>query len=368
MSWDTLGGVEAPEDRSPRALIVTADESLLDDLLRLAAAAGAVPEVVCDVTAVRRAWAGAGAVVVGADLAGALADVRLPRREAVVLVAARATDTRTWAHAVAIGASDVLTLPAAQSALIDLFGDCLEGGSSGGSTVSIIGGCGGSGATTFAAALATTSAWRGHSTLVVDADPLGGGIDLVLGSEHEAGLRWPALAGTSGRLSATTLREALPRSGVLSMLSWDRGDAVRVTAGAMRSVLSAGQRAHELVVVDVPRHLDAGAEEAIIRSSLTLVVVPAEVRAVAAATRVLAAVCPLASRIGLVVRGPAPGGLTAEHIGDSLGVAVWAQMRADNGVSAALEQGLGPLRRRRGPLATCCAQVVDRLAGRTAAA
>jgi secretion/DNA translocation related CpaE-like protein len=356
VSLDTVRGVEAPEDCSSRALIVTTDESLLDDLLRLPAAAA------------RRSWAAAGIVVVGADVAGAVSEMRLPRREGVVLTARRATDTRMWTHAVAIGAGEVLTLPEAQTTLIDLFGDCLEGGARGGSVVSVIGGCGGSGATTFAAALAMTSARRRQPTLVIDADPLGGGIDLVLGSEHDAGLRWPDLAGTSGRLSATTLRDALPRTGELWMLSWDRGSRLPVTAGAMRSVMSAGQRGHELVVVDLPRHLDAAAEEAVVRSAVTLLVVPAEVRAVAAASRVLAGVRALAPRVGLVVRGPGPSGLDAEEIGESLGVTAWALMRADKSLGQALDEGLGPLRRRRGPLATCCAQVLDRLAVRAAAA
>jgi secretion/DNA translocation related CpaE-like protein len=347
---------------------VTADESLLDDLLRLAAAAGAVPEVVSDVAAARRTWSAAGVVVVGADLAGAVAGVRLPRRDDVVLVASRGVDTRMWTHAVAIGAGEVLTLPEAQGALIDLFGDCLEGDASAGSTVSVIGGSGGSGATTFAAALALTSALRGRPTLLVDADPLGGGVDLVLGTEHEPGLRWPDLATTSGRLAATTLREALPRTGQLSMLSSDRGSPMSVPAPAMRSVLSAGQRGHEVVVVDLPRHLDPAAEEAVVRSAVTLLVVPAEVRAVAAASRVLAGVRELAPRVGLVVRGPGPGGLDAVQISESLGVPAWAQMRADKGVGRALDEGLGPLRRRRGPLATCCLGVLERLATRAAAA
>ena len=55
--------------------------------------------------------------------------------------------------------------------------------------------------------------WRHGATdaLLVDVDPWGGGIDLVLGSEDEPGLRWPDLALQGGRLS-TAVREALPRT------------------------------------------------------------------------------------------------------------------------------------------------------------
>jgi secretion/DNA translocation related CpaE-like protein len=359
----TVPGVDVLEERSARPLIVSADESLLDDLLRLAAAAGTVPEVASDIAAARRAWAAAGAVVVGPDLATAMSELRLPRRPGVVLVAGHAPDSSTWAHAVALGAAEVHTLPQAQAAVIDLFGDCIEGSGAGAAAVSVIGSCGGSGATAFAAALAMTSAGATRPTLVVDADPIGGGIDLVLGAEHVPGVRWPELAGTSGRLSAPSLRAALPRMGELSMLSHDRGEVVPVPAAAMRSVLAAGRRGHELVVVDLPRRLDPAAEEAVVRSDVTLVVVPAEVRAVAAASRVLTSVRELATNLGLVVRGPGPSGLQAQQIEESLGVPVWALMRADKGLGPALDEGLGPLRRQRGPLAACCKAVLGQLAG-----
>jgi secretion/DNA translocation related CpaE-like protein len=364
--------VEPDDERPARPLIVTADESLLDDLLRLAAAAGTVPEVASDVAAARRSWAAAGVVVVGADLASAVAEVQLPRREGVVLASARGTEAWMWAHAVALGAGEVVTLPEGQGALIDAFGDCLDGGAGGGTTVSVLGACGGSGSSTFAAALAVSGATsrvaHGRGALVVDADPLGGGLDLVLGAEDRPGVRWPELAHTSGRLSASTLREALPRSRDLSILSWDRGDPVEVGPAAMRSVLTAGQRGHGLVVVDLPRHLDAAAEEAVVRSAVTLLVVPAEVRAVAAASRVLAQVRPLAPRLALVVRVPGPGGLGADQVAESLGVQPWAQMRPDKGVGPAIDEGLGPLRRRKGPLALSCRQVLERLGASSAAA
>jgi len=360
--------VETIDERRARPLIITTDESLLDDVLRLAAAAGTMAEVASDVSAARRWWGTAGMVVVGDDLAGAIAEVRLPRRDGVVLATQRRTDTRVWAHAVAIGAGEVLVLPDAQSVLIDLLGDCLEGGAGGGVSVGVIGGCGGSGASTFAAALAQASAAQGRETLVADADPLGGGIDLVLGAEQEPGLRWPDLAGTSGRLSAPTLRDALPRAGQLSILSWDRGGPVPVTAGAMRSVLSAAARGHELVVVDLPRRLDPAAEEAVAQVEVLLLVVPGELRAVAAASRVLAGLRDLVPRTGLVVRTCGGRGLDAQRVAESLALPIWATMGPDKGVGPALDEGLGPLRRRRSPLASCCHQVLKRVTARSAAA
>ncbi|TFV71660.1 septum formation initiator, partial [Blastococcus sp. CT_GayMR20] len=75
--------------RSVRPLVVSADEVLLDDLLRLLAAAGAEPELATGGPALRRAHRDAPLVLVGADaLAGGAVRV-LPRRAGVVVVATR---------------------------------------------------------------------------------------------------------------------------------------------------------------------------------------------------------------------------------------------------------------------------------------
>ena len=70
--------------------------------------------------------------------------------------------------------------------------------------------------------------------LLVDGDPLGGGIDLVLGGESDRGLRWSDLLGAAGRVPAAALAEALPRAGGLSYLSWDRASARAVPANRTR--------------------------------------------------------------------------------------------------------------------------------------
>jgi secretion/DNA translocation related CpaE-like protein len=221
----------------------------------------------------------------------------------------------------------------------------------------------------FASGLALAAANRRLRVLLVDGDPLGGGIDLTLGAEDTAGLRWPDLMGTSGRVSAPTLRAALPEIKQLAVLSWDRGDLLSVPAELMRAVVTAGQRGGDLVVVDLPRRLDAAAEEALVRSTCTLLVVPAEVRAVASAARVAAQLRLVASDLRLVVRGPGLSGLDGSLIADTLSLPLAAQMRPDSSLAEALDRGFGPMRRPRGPLARACAQVLDshRLQARAAA-
>ena len=351
-----------PLDLAARPLLVTSDDALLDDLLRLSAAAGVTPEVAGDAVAARRVWGGAGLVVVGQDQADELGALGPTRRDGVVVVGVDADDASLWVRAVALGAEHVLVLPAQQDGLIDLLAGCLDGSGRRALTVSVVGGRGGCGASTLAAALALTASGRRMRALLVDADPLGGGIDMVLGGEDAMGVRWPDLASASGRLAATSLREALPTVGALRVLSWDRSDVLTIPAESMRSVLTAAARGHDLVVVDCPRRLDAAAEEALARSAVVLLLVTAEVRAIAAATRVLAQLREFNGRICLVARAPGPSGLDADVVADALDLPLLAQMRPERGIGEWLAEGLGPLRRQRGALAGCCTELLEALA------
>ena len=354
----------------PRPLIVTTDPALLEELLRLAAAAGVEPEVAHDVGAARRRWAGSVLVVVTAELAPALVRQGLPRRPGVVLLGSDLDDAGVWEQAVGIGAEHVVFLPDAQAWLVERFADCGEAGGAEATTVSVIGGRGGAGASTLSAALAVTGSRRGLRALLVDGDPLGGGIDLLLGGEDTGGLRWPELAGTRGRVSGRALRDALPRVDELTVLSWDRGDLLTIPPDAMQAVLAAARRGTDLVVVDLPRRLDPAGEAALARSDVALLVVPAEVRATAAAARVAAAASLLAADLRLVVRGPSPSGLPPEVVADALGLPLAGTLHPEPGLPAALERGEAPARRGRGPLAEFCSAFLAAAAprGRASAA
>jgi hypothetical protein len=77
-----------------RPLVVTADPLLLDDLLRVCAAAGVEPEVAADVGAARRSWPSASLVLVGTDIPRATAEPEAPpvqRRPGVFLVGVTST-------------------------------------------------------------------------------------------------------------------------------------------------------------------------------------------------------------------------------------------------------------------------------------
>lgn len=347
------------DDAVVRPLVVTADETLLDELLRLCAAAGVDAQVAPDPFTARRHWIQAPLVVLGDDLAAQMCESCPPRRANVAVVTADADDASVWARAVGVGADQVYAVPDEQDRLIEVLANCLDRPGRDARVIAVVGGSGGAGASCFAASVALTASRASHDTLLVDADPLGGGVDMVLGNEDVNGLRWPDLAATQGRISGRSLRQALPRDAGLSMLSWDRGDLLTIPVESMRSVLTAAQRSHDLVVVDVPRRFDPAAEEALVRASSTLLVVTAEIRAVAAAARMLSQLQQVSTDVGLVVRGPGPTGLDADIVSDTLSLPLIARMRNDARVSRSIDDGLGPAPRKRGTLAAAARQTLE---------
>lgn len=204
-----------------RPLLVTDDSELLDDVLRLAAAADVEVDVAHAAAHARRSWATAPLVLVGRDKAVEMARAKPHRRDDVLLLGSDPDDTEVWQHAVSLGVENVVHLPGSESWLVDRMADAAEGDEQQAVTVCVLGGRGGAGASTLAAALALTGSRNGLRTLLIDGDPLGGGLDLVLGSEDVSGSRWSDFVGTRGRVSGPALRSALP--GLASCLSCPGG-------------------------------------------------------------------------------------------------------------------------------------------------
>jgi secretion/DNA translocation related CpaE-like protein len=322
-------------------LIATADDTMLDDALRWCAAVGCTPEVAPGVTAVRRSWRAAPVVVVGDDLAPELVRAQLPRRDHVLLLA-RSRDEATFPMAIALGAVDVVTGDDETRAL-DALTIALDGRGEA-CLVSVVGGVGGAGASTLAAALALAGADRGLQSLLLDADPLGGGLELVLGTEAVDGLRWHDLGDADGPVAAESLAEVLPRRDGLATLSWGRDGPDEVPA-ALGGVLAAAVRGFDLVVADVPRHLEPAGAELVARSVLTVVVVPEEVRAVGSTRRVLERLEPHTSSVA-VVSAARSGGLGRQAVAEGLGRPVVARFRHDRHIRTAVDHGHGPGRSR----------------------
>lgn len=155
--------------------------------------------------------------------------------------------------------------------------------------VGVLGGSGGVGASSLAAALATAA---GHSVLI-DCDPAGGGIDVRLGIEAVPGARWSGLRVDGGRLDPAALDNGLPRWGSVSVLAAD----VAPAPGAVTQVVGAAASVGA-VVLDLPRAAGALRDAAVACCSLCVLLAIADVRPLAAARTVR----PAGSAVGVVVR------------------------------------------------------------------
>ncbi len=204
--------------------------------------------------------------------------------------------------------------------------------------------------------------------MLIDGDPLGGGIDVLLGGEESEGLRWPDFARSKGRLGGGALEESLPALHGLRVLSWGRDDEVIVPPQAMQSVLAAARRLGGAVVVDLPRRVDEGVAEALAQMDVGLLVVPGELRAVAAARRVAAAARMILEDLRVVARGPYTAGLDEQWVARTLGLPLVGDLPAEAGLSSAQDSGVPPGGNTRGPLARFCAafwDLADAPAGRS---
>ncbi|WP_322760339.1 septum site-determining protein Ssd [Frankia sp. Cr2] len=352
--------VPEPEP-SLRPLTITDDPQLLDNVLRLAAAAGVTVNAVVDAHLARRYWNNAPLVVVGADRVASCVAAGLPRRPGVVLLSSDLDDGGVWEAAVRLGAEHVAFLPDAEDWLVEAFATATEPNQRRATVVGVIGGRGGAGATSLAIALTLASLRRDLSTVLVDADPLGGGIDLALGIEDRPGMRWPDLAATRGRTPRRLLAESLPCLGDLAVLSWDRTSPTAIPPAVMTSMLTSARRGKDLLVVDLPRFPDQAAAIAMQVAEMIIVVVPAEVRAIAAAGRICDTANRHCSDLRLVVRLPGPARLDAEAVSDALALPVAGVLRHESGLATGLERGEPPGSRRRSSLARVSGRILNEL-------
>jgi secretion/DNA translocation related CpaE-like protein len=279
-----------PDDTRP--LLITSDPPLLDDLVRLSAAAGVEFTVMAH--AAVSAWSTAPLVVVGADALPVTAARGLPRRDGVV-VALRAdpegTPADAWRAAVALGAEHVVELPQADRWMVDRLAEVSDALEDGGPVVSFVPAAGGSGASTMAALVA-----REAKGLLVDLDAYG------LVAPVDAGLRWPDLSATRGRIPAASLRAALPQVHGVHVLTFAPDARGPVPAEALASVLDAGARGFRLTVVDTPRCSGEVARDGWARSDLVIVCVGPHAATAARAPGVIDAVREVCTDVAVVAR------------------------------------------------------------------
>jgi secretion/DNA translocation related CpaE-like protein len=346
-----------------RPLVVSADEELLDDLLRLLAAAGAEPDLATGGPALRRAHRSAPLVLVGADALAAGITRGLPRRPGVVVVATGELPAAEWASAVELGAERVAVLPADEAWLLSRSAAAVRSPVERGWLVAVGGSCGGAGASTVATALALAAA---PGAVLVDADPWGGGLDLLLGAERAEGLRWPELTGLRGRVAGGALLAALPEVGGVHVLAASRAAAQDIPAEALLAVVEAARSAGRPVVVDLPRTgaaAEGPAAAVLADADLALLVVPARLRAASAARLLVDVPGSAWSAAHLVVR-PVPGGLSRDDVAEVVGRPVAADLPFDRSAVPRGERGEPPAVSARTPLGGLARRVLAGLPGR----
>ncbi|WP_433373332.1 septum site-determining protein Ssd [Actinoplanes sp. CA-142083] len=348
-----------PTPRLP--LVVTADQELLDDLVRLAAAGGTEVVVATDPISASPRITAAPMVVFGADVVVECLRAGLPRHSRTVIA------TRSeWPHAVddaarRLGEVHICLLPDGEAWLVDRFASLPHADPPLARTVAVIGGSGGAGASILAGGLAVTAVRAGHRTLLVDGDPLGGGLDVLLGWEQQNGLRWPALARAGGRVDPPELLRALPQRGDLVLLSFARDESASVPSEAMAAALHAGRRARDVIVADLPRQLDDASVLALQTADRALLVVRPELRSLVGAHGVAQTIRVHRDDLAVVVRGPAPVPLPPRDVAKALGLPLAGVLRPEPDMLVAIENGKGPAYGTRGRLAGLCRELLGKL-------
>ena len=147
-----------------RPVAFVADEVLLDDLLKLAAAAGCDLERVPDTAAVRQCWHNAPLVLLDHATVQECVAHALPPRNAIVVVATEPEPPELWKRAMELGAERVISLPGAEPWLVNALADAAEGPSSNaGKVLAVLGARGGAGASIFSVAVSLTALEAGEN-------------------------------------------------------------------------------------------------------------------------------------------------------------------------------------------------------------
>lgn len=354
-----------PVSSSTGVLTMLTRAALRDEVDRVAAAVGIrVVHLPGAEPVSRKTWSAAAAVLLDEEAAARCGQRRLPRRAQVVVLSTVEPTGTTWQAAITVGAQQVLTLPGNANDLVRQLAEADEAAGDGerkkfsGDVLAVVGGRGGAGASLLAAALAQSA----RDALLVDLDPWAGGIDLLVGSENTPGLRWPDLAVQGGRLTWPAVRNALPRQRGVSVLSGTRR-GYELDPCAVDAVIDAGRRGGATVICDLPRGMSDATETALEATDLVVLVTSCDVRAAAAGSAIVPRLSSVNPTIGLVVRGPSPGGLRAAEIAEIIGLPLLASMRAEPRLAERLEHG-GLQLPRRSALAVAARRVLQVLPSR----
>lgn len=296
---------EAMSGEQQETIVVAVEDPVLHpEAMHVAAATG---RPVIEVTAhaeVARASRSASAVLVDAATAAVFA--QLPRRDRVFFLSPDPGPI-DWRSAMECHAENAFLLPAQAPELLAVLGRRTQARGSA-RTIGLVGACGGAGTSVLAVAVAQTS--PNHAVLI-DAAPCSGGMDLLLGIEETPGARWQDVNFGEGFVGAKDLWEALPHTKTgIGVLTNARTTLAEDCVLDVPAAVECAQTGDGLVVVDAPQ----SAVDVLGLCDVAVVVIPAEVRAVAAATALVARLKAMRVRVVGVLRHRGWSGMTAEDV------------------------------------------------------
>ena len=201
-----------------------------------------------------------------------------------------------------------------------------------GKVVAVLGACGGSGASVLSAVLCRVA---GDATLI-DAHQFSGGLDLLLGLEATPGARWGDIDFTAGgAVSRAEMRGALPATeDDTALLTFPRttvADPFRLSPEELNTVVHAAGT-EGLTAVDTPLALLPD------RCDLAVVVLRPELRAAAAAARIVAECNSAGVANALLLRQSSWASLEPAQVEDTAKAPVIAQVQQVRGLTKQLDQ------------------------------
>lgn len=327
-----------PSPRPVRVVIDVGEEALLDEVLGTCATQGITARLASGPDQVRAAWSGADLVVLDAPAARRLGSAPSRRRN-VVLASGAPPGPEDWRDAVAVGAEHVVAFPDDVPWLLDRLAELGPGQR--GSVVGVVGARGGVGCSTLAASMSVVAGGDGLASVLVDIDPTSGGIDMLLGAEDVPGVRWRDVSSVDGRLDSAAFLESLPAAGPVHFLTHDPDkDTDPPTVVAVSRVLDAARRVADLVVLDIPRWMDADLAEVVDACELLLLVTPTDSRGLVAGRLVGEQLRRHGADVRAVLR--ARRSMSALDYEDVLGLPVAAVVRDESALVMDAEYGIAP--------------------------
>ncbi|WP_374071590.1 septum site-determining protein Ssd [Corynebacterium belfantii] len=148
--------------------------------------------------------------------------------------------------------------------------------------IAVIGAAGGAGTSTLCAVLAADY----REALLIDTEHFSGGIDLLLGKEDDPGIRWDDVPDSGEKVPASELLASLPcMEPNVRILAATRDSVTVVAEQQLRGVVES-VRGTCPIIIDVQRH-HVLLESCVDLADLVVLLIPAEIRSVAAAAQLV---------------------------------------------------------------------------------